>query len=250
MTFPASWRTSRAARRIGAVGLAVAALVPATGAAQAAPAASVPAAPAVASSTTGATRAVAPAAAPVTRTTDVKLTNPYPAKDRLAKGWTVVHKATAGPVVSCVDPSISGWTRNTYGCTPTAFFAVACWGKTGYRNVVTCVVDPHRRKLAEYRTAAPLRPTALAPTSVRRPVGSVLASGAQCRLTTGAAVRIPDRVVAWAGCDDRAQTRLWQKSDGTQQYRVVGRTIQYRAATEDTTTPIRWTPVRYRYWLG
>lgn len=246
MTFPISWRPARAARRIGAVGLAVAALVPATGAAQAAPAAN----------TTNVTRTSAPAVsraaapAPVTRTTDVKLTNPYPAKDRLAPGWTVVQKSTAGPVVSCVDPSVSGWTRNTYGCTPTAFFAVACWGKTGYRDVVTCVVDPHRRRLAEYRTAAPLRPTGLAPTSVRRPVGSVLASGAQCRLTTGAAVRIPDRVVAWAGCDDRAQTRLWQKPDGTQQYRVVGRTIQYRAAAEDTTTPVRWTPVRYRYWLG
>lgn len=238
MSFPRT--TLTVALSVAAAGSLVAAGTQSAGAA--------PSAPAV-------TAAAPAAAAPATR--DVVLHNPYVAKDRLAKGWTVTKKASAADLVGfsslCKDPSVSAQVRNTYDCGGSAAYAVACYAKPGYTNVLTCIMDPFTRTLGEYRTAKPLPKTPAPAAKDRRPIGAVLATGNRCHLRSGGAWSTPDDVhVGWAWCEsrDKEALNLWQRRDGSGQYRMQGRTVQYLAGHGSRGSALRWVNVTTRYWLG
>lgn len=184
-------------------------------------------------------------------TRDIRVPNPYTAKDVLRPGWKVVLKANPNEPISCFDESPAALVSGTYFCGASANNAHACYAKPGYAHRITCIVDPMRKELIEYAVAGSLPKTSAAANPL--PLGIELTGGTSCLLRNGGAWswREKDDLNPWAGCGSEWDHALFMRSAADRpDQRVDGATVQYRYGDYDPAHPVVWRDVATRYYLG
>lgn len=187
-------------------------------------------------------------------TQDVRLANPYSAKNVLRPGWKVVKQAASRGELTCDGPAYSGLVAGTYSCGSSAQNAHDCYAKPGHANVITCLVDPWRKELLEYRVSGALPRTAGATTATVPPLAVALQDGERCLIRMGGAWgwREPDELNPWAGCLPSPDTALFapfEKPLSTWS-RLDGSTTQYIYGDYEPAHPTAWQDATTRYYLG